>query len=411
MKIPLTLCLSIVASCAFAAPNPSNLGLGLRQLVDSYKRDRAAVQAKAATSRTIQLDSQDRVVVNVHLDGKAPINVVAAVLTRAGAEVLAVDPNWRHGVISARLPLAQAEAIGATVGVQSVMLGHRPIHRIGKVTAESSVVEHAQQANTAGVLSNNGFLGRNISVGIISDSYDTAQGVPRASEGVASGDLPGIGNPDGYNQAVVNLEDSFFSGATDEGRGMAEIVHDLAPAAKICFHTAGISQPIMSLGIRKLRSSSSALCDIIVDDIFFIDEPFFSDGEVAQAIEDVSAGISLPGKKVAYFSAAGNSGNNGYSSDLRLLTPGQGQQANDAAGANQLDLSQVPSSLYAGGFHNLKSSGSPAIAMPITTDSIIPPLVVFQWDDPFDTGMVTTDYNLLVFETTNSAKYWASASR
>ena len=52
MKTPLTLCLCVVASLAFAAPNPSNLGLGLRQLVDSYKRDRALAQAKAATSRT-----------------------------------------------------------------------------------------------------------------------------------------------------------------------------------------------------------------------------------------------------------------------------------------------------------------------------------------------------------------------
>jgi hypothetical protein len=399
LKTPLTLCLCIVASWAFAAPNPSNLGLGLRQLVDSYKRDRAVAQAKAATSRTIQLDSQDRVVVNVHLDGKAPINVVAAVLTRAGAEILAIDPNWRHGVISARLPLAQAEAIGSAVGVQSVMLAHRPIHRIGKVTAESSVVEHALQANTAGVLSTNGFLGRNISVGIISDSYDTAQGVPRANAGVAAGDLPGIGNPDGYTQPVVNLEDNFsFSGTTDEGRGMAEIIHDIAPAAKICFHTSGISQPIMSLGIRKLRSDSNARCDIIVDDVFFFDEPFFSDGEVALAIEDVSTGASLPGKKVAYFSAAGNSGNNGYSSDLRLLSPAQGQQANNMAGANQVDLSGVDPSLFAGGFHNLKTSGTPTIAMPITTDGVIPPLVVFQWDDPFDTGTVTTDYNLLVFD-------------
>ena len=398
MKIPLTLCLSIVASCAFAAPNPSNLGLGLRQLVDSYKRDRALAQAKAATSRTIQMDSQDRVLVNLHLDGKAPINVVAAALTRAGAEILAVDPNWRHGVISARLPLPQAEAIGATVGVQSVMLAHRPIHRIGKVTAESSVVEHAKQANTAGVLSNNGFLGRNISVGIISDSYDTAQGVPRASVGVAAGELPGPGNPDGYNQTVVNLEDDFSGGSTDEGRGMAEIIHDIAPAAKICFHTSGISQSIMALGIRKLRSNSNALCDVIVDDIFFPDEPFFSDGQIALAVEDVASGTTLPGKKVAYFSAAGNSGNNGYSSGLHLLTGAQGQQANNAAGANKLDLSQVDPSLYAGGFHNVGSNPSPAIAIPITTDSVIPPLIVFQWDDPFDAGAVTTDYNLLVFD-------------
>ena len=332
---------------------------------------------------------------NIHLDGTKSASEAAADLESLGLEILAIDPHWRDGVISARLPISQAIAAANLVGVQSVMLAPPPIHRAGSVTAESSVVEHAQQVNTPGSITSSGLLGRNISIGIVSDSYNSAQGVARADVGVASGDLPGTGNPDGYTQPVVVLEDNFDPSArnTDEGRGMAEIVHDLAPAAKICFHQSGSTQAIMSIGIRKLRADAAALCDIVVDDVFFFDEPFFSDGEVAQAIEDVVTGDTLPGKKVAYFSAVGNAANFGYSADLRRLTSAQG-----VAAASNLDFTNVPSSLYAGGFHNLNQTGSPAIAMTLKTDPDFGPLIDFQWDDPFDAKAVTTDYNLLVFD-------------
>ena len=93
---------------------------------------------------------------------------------------------------------------------------------------------------------------------------------------------------------------------------MAEIVHDLAPAAKICFATAGTSATSFAQNIRELRFSN---CDIICDDIYFTDEPFFSDGPIAQAIDDVVTSNTLLGKKVVYFSAAGNDGNSARHAD------------------------------------------------------------------------------------------------
>ncbi|MBV9009010.1 MAG: S8 family serine peptidase [Verrucomicrobia bacterium] len=393
-----------LAGQAFAAPPPpvsapANLGLGLRQMVESYQRDKAQLRSTASSHRAVQMDAADRVVVNIHLDGAVGAAAVAQQVKQAGGDVLAIDEHWRKGVISARLPLDQIETAASWPGVRSILLAPRPVHHIGKVTAESSWTEHAIDANTAGVLSPNGFLGRGISVGILSDSFNTAQGVPRAAAGVAAGDLPGTGNPNGFTQPVVLLDDNFDPNAdtTDEGRGMAEIVHDIAPAAKICFHTSGSTQAIMALGIRKLRADPAALCDVIVDDVLFLDEPFFSDGELSQAVDDVATSTVLPGKDVAYFAAAGNSANFGYSADLRQLTAVQGIAAN-AAAARPVNLTQVPPALYAGGFHNLNGLGAPAIAMPITTDANIPPEIVFQWDDPFDTGHVTTDYNLLVFD-------------
>lgn len=173
---------------------------------------------------------------------------------------------------------------------------------------------------------------------------------------------------------------------------MAEIVHDIAPAAKICFHGVGNTQTSFANAIRNLRTSSQTLCDIITDDVYFYDEPFFSDGPIAQAIDDVVTSNVLAGKKVVFFSSAGNEGNYAYSSDLNLVTSAQGTAAVD-----NLNFSNVAASLYAGGFHNLNPGGTTKIAMTVKTDSPAA-IISFQWDDPFDAGAVTTNYNLLVFD-------------
>jgi hypothetical protein len=260
------------------------------------------------------------------------------------------------------------------------------------VTAESSVVEHAAEVNAPGIVTAQGIIGRGISIGIVSDSFDGAANVPRASVAVASGDLPGPGNPDGYTQPVVVLQDDSGTDATDEGRAMAEIVHDIAPAAKISFSTCGATQSSMAASIRNLRTSSATLCDIIVDDIGFADEPFFSDGILSQAVDDVVTSNSLAGKKVAFFSAAGNTDNHGYDAAANLISVTTGQPP-----AGNVRLNQVPSNLDAGGFQNLNTGGAPNIVMTVTTDTD-PGELVFQWDDPFNTGGITADYNLLVFD-------------
>jgi hypothetical protein len=397
--------LATIARTQLAAPVtpaavPENLGLGLRELVELSQTDQAALQRQIQTAPAINSDAAGRVIANIQLDGKVPPAKVQADLFALGLEVIAVEDHWRNGVISVRLPIAVATAAANVPGVRSITLARRPVRRVGAVTAESSVVEHAAEVNTPGIVIPQGIIGRGISIGIVSDSFDGAANVPRASVGVASGDLPGPGNPDGYTQPVVVLKDDSGSDATDEGRAMAEIVHDIAPAAKISFSTCGATQSSMAASIRNLRTSSATLCDIIVDDIGFPDEPFFSDGIISQAVDDVATSNSLAGKKVAFFSAAGNTDNNGYTADANIVSVATGQQA-----AGNVKLIQVPSSLYAGGFQNLNTSGTPNIVMTVTTGAD-PGELVFQWDDPFNTGGVTTDYNLLVF---NSAGNYLSS--
>jgi hypothetical protein len=189
------------------------------------------------------------------------------------------------------------------------------------------------------------------------------------------------------------LQDDNSSGNTDEGRGMAEIVHDIAPAAHICFSAAGNSQISMAQSIRNLRTNTT--CDIIADDTYFTDEPFFSDGPISQAIDDVVTSTALQGKKVVYFSAAGNEGNSGYSSDLNLVSATAGKAS--AVGTLNFTASLPNPGTYTNGFHNFNPGGATRIWTKVTTDSSGTATVVLQWDDPFDTGTVTTDYDFLVF--------------
>lgn len=71
---------------------------------------------------------------------------------------------------------------------------------------------------------------------VLLDSYDVLGSAPA----VANAELPGAGNPCGHPTNVTATE---VSGDTDEGRAMAQIVHDLAPGAAIRFASAMGGQP------------------------------------------------------------------------------------------------------------------------------------------------------------------------
>ncbi len=82
---------------------------------------------------------------------------------------------------------------------------------------------------------------------------------------------------------------------------MMEIVHDIAPGAKLVFATAFTSEASFAANIIALRETYG--CDIIVDDVTYFDEGAFQDSTIAQAVNRVTSEGAL------YFSAAANSGN------------------------------------------------------------------------------------------------------
>ncbi len=172
--------------------------------------------------------------------------------------------------------------------------------------------------------------GKGIKVGVISDSYDTQPftGKSKATVDVENGDLPGLGNPDGYELPVDVIMDFPYGEASDEGRAMLQILHDVAPASELAFHTGILSPRNFELAIKALQDAN---CDIIVDDITFPTEPFFGEGRISEAIENFTA---QEGK--LYFTSAGNFADNGYQATFlsssaqpqtNFLTPGSNVRA------------------------------------------------------------------------------------
>jgi hypothetical protein len=240
---------------------------------------------------------------------------------------------------------------------------------------------------------------------VLSDSYNDDKadasdpGWTTAPEDVASGDLPGTGNPLGHTTPVDVVEDDTDTSAdTDEGRAMLQIVHDVAPEAKLAFCTAGNSDAQFAANIAKLQSAG---CQVICDDTGFDDEPMFSDGVIAQAINAVAA------KGVSYFSAIGNDGNSGYQATFVPVSNTVGQAQATAGGVKVSSLSTAEKNvIYQWHSFGTDGSGNPIVVQNITTGGF-PTTLIFQWDDPFDVvnGTVkgiTSDYDILVFNSAGS---------
>ncbi|MEW7280517.1 T9SS type A sorting domain-containing protein [Aquimarina sp. 2201CG1-2-11] len=150
--------------------------------------------------------------------------------------------------------------------------------------------------------------GTGIRIGVMSNSYDLLES---AAQSVIDGDLPGANNPNGYTQEVVLLREGpdflLDSPAVDEGRAMAEIIHDIAPGAEIFIRTAFLGIEDYVDGIYELADAG---VDFIVDDINYFDEPYFQDGVLNQAIDDITT------RGITYFTAALNAGLNSYEADF-----------------------------------------------------------------------------------------------
>lgn len=218
----------------------------------------------------------------------------AAELRAEGAEVLDVSP--RYATVTAAAPPAELPALAKGPGVAAVTEVLSPIIRGvdcgGLVRSEGDL-----QLDVPSARASWGVDGSGVTVGILSDSFDRSEeAVTHAAGDVHSGDLPGPGSPCGSQQGVGVLSDPDPEGS-DEGRAMAQIVHDLAPGAAIDFATAEGGQTSFAKSIKALAAAGAK---VIVDDASYLDEPFFQDGPVAAAINQVTAGGA------SYFTAAGN---------------------------------------------------------------------------------------------------------
>src|SRR5262249_55454745 len=143
-----------------------------------------------------------------------------------------------------------------------------PQHGAGAVTSEGDAASRANLARQVG------YDGTGVSVGVISDGIDSLA----ASQ--ATGDLGPV---------LVPPDPRCHRGSGEEGTAMLQIVHDLAPGATLLF-----SGPTTSLEmVDTIACLVSAHAKVIVDDLFFLDQPVFEDGPIAQAAAAaVAAGSS-----------------------------------------------------------------------------------------------------------------------
>jgi hypothetical protein len=288
-------------------------------------------------------------------------------------------------------PFRAAYLTPAQAGVRAVTMEGKPHAHFGAVTSEG-VVLRTNSVNKLGI------NGDGITVGVLSDSFNTAslkvQSPPAttAEQDVKTGDLP-----------VVNVLEDFDNqrfGGTDEGRAMCQIVYDLAPHCNLAFATAFVSEIDFANNIVALRALAN--CDVIVDDVSYSDDLVFSVGLLSEAVNTVATSTALPGHPDVYCSSAGNEGDNGYISPFRDLTD---KSVRAAGNHGNLKLEQVGSALTAGGCHNWNPNGGKEPVTTLTVPPADPSLAgltynfFLQWDDAFDLlHGITTNFNILVFD-------------
>src|SRR5258708_4212861 len=373
----LTLALSLYTT-ANADTIPVNLGCGLYDVVKdsqvspAFQRSliRTPTQGQRILEQALK-DPSGRIMVDIHLDGtKSIAQVRKLVASQPSVTVVAEDRAFQAGTIEAYISPSAAAQLAVMPGVTSVSLVWKPQANIGAVTTQGFIQHRVNEI--AGK-----YDGTGIKVGALSDSFDAygQAGVqPDATADIQTGDLPGPQNPFGNVVTRVVIED--YAQGTDEGGAILQIVTDLAPKAELGFATAFNGYIDFANNIRALKDVFGA--DVICDDVYYLAEPMFQDGPIAQAVDYVAS------KGVAYFSSAGNfPGVDAYDAQFNRV-PFDPANPQAALKGTNINLSGVDPSLYAGGFHNFRTDGGQDIAQ--QCGPVGPPgqaVIDFQWNDPY----------------------------
>jgi hypothetical protein len=310
-----------VAACipaaAGAAVPPAKSDGSLSPVLTKLARPAVAEQAPAAQDELLGVAAEGpgalirdgrRVQVLARFDAGA----VAALpqLREAGARVLGASREQQ--TVTLAVPPEGLAAVASVPGVKAVWQARRPIvYGVGEGPCEggSVISEGLGQTHVGEAREAFDLRGSGVRIGVLSDSYDAATEpvVTDAQEDVASNDLPGRASSCSGQQLPVDVLQDFSPGpddeAGDEGRAMLQILHDLAPHAQLAFATAFESEESFAKNIEALaapKSAGGAGAEVIVDDVGYLEEPFFQDGPVAAAIDKVTS------EGVTYLTAAGN---------------------------------------------------------------------------------------------------------
>jgi hypothetical protein len=289
--------------------------------------------------------------------GSVKVKIKAVVSDRLLNRIAATGGAVRYASaasqsIDATVPLSAIETLAGDADVRRIAPAPLATTNVGALTSQGYISHKANQVVASGV------NGTGVKIGILSDSVESLTAL------IATGDLP----------ADTTVVSGQAGSGSSEGTAMMEIIHDLAPGAKLFFATAFTSETSFADNIRTLRNTYN--CDIIVDDVSYFDEGVFQDGEVAKAVNDVTASGAL------YFSASANSGN----------------------------LSSGTSGTWEGDFSPGADSGSPLppgytlhLFSPSQAYNVLTVATTFigtHWSDPL--GNSTNDYDLFLLNSTGT---------
>ncbi len=347
----------------------SLIGPELTSLYNAYQANGTAV-----SDNIFQIDSSTVLIKVFALDGQ--YSNLLDTLTSSGYGM--TDPKGIPGQLSITgwFPIDNLLLINNLVTQVNYARPEYPAQvNSGIVTTQGDIAMRSDIARNAFLLG-----GEGVKVGVISDSYNKKIGNP-ANDDILKGDLPGIGIdangnpvPNPENSTPVDVIKDYPYTASDEGRAMLQIVHDIAPKATLAFRTGFLNAFDFAQGINELKDAG---CDVIVDDITYISEPFFQDGLVAQTVNSVVS------QGVAYFTAAGNYGTNSYENDFYAAPAPDGMTgvAHNFAGSGENDIYQSIS--VAEGNYTL----------------------VLQWDDGTDYGNTNTDLDIYIANSNGSTLF------
>jgi hypothetical protein len=278
------------------------------------------------------------VVVEAHFEAGAPARTGA--LEEAGATVL--DASARYQTVALSVAPEDLGALAEVPGLETVEPSYQPVFYgaeeagsaepgTGATTSVTSnglceggaVTSQAMaQLHVAAARGTFGARGAGQTIGVLSDSFDTATEAigggavaTHAADDEVSNDLPGPASTCSGQQLAVNVIAEGPAESTDEGRAMLQVIHDLAPHAELAFATAYSTELQFARNIERLAEPvavGGGGANVIVDDVGYFAEPVYQDGPVAVAIKKVTE------VGVTYLTAAGNdnliSGSNEFAS-------------------------------------------------------------------------------------------------
>eukprot|EP00276_Gloeochaete_wittrockiana_P003079 CAMPEP_0184660956 /NCGR_PEP_ID=MMETSP0308-20130426/36262_1 /TAXON_ID=38269 /ORGANISM="Gloeochaete witrockiana, Strain SAG 46.84" /LENGTH=640 /DNA_ID=CAMNT_0027101921 /DNA_START=151 /DNA_END=2073 /DNA_ORIENTATION=+ len=281
------------------------MGHGLREWAEDQLRYKNSIPFHMSSDSTrSHVLGPASLSADVFLAGNMSYSFVKERILSSGAHISGEAPWYLNGLLQVEVTPEQACRLADIRGVHSVIRSAEydvqdHMARLS-MDAEISPTEHNGRVPSEPLISSlnaaqlhSRYKGKGQTVAVISESFDWQDG---AKHDIEDGNLPGESN------AVVVVSDGM---GADEGRAMMQVVHSLAPEARLCFLSTLMSSARLAQAIFRLPLPPCA-ATIIVADTALPSSPYHDD------VIDAAVDYVVNKHNVLHFSAANNGRNNNF---------------------------------------------------------------------------------------------------